>query len=121
LRASDQHHLVVLAYNDAVALLDGKPFVSASGGTWGRTHAMLTDFETTLTFTRSTAAGLESCSALGGRIRFFLKENPERQVLHTVQVERNGFIECVLSGTTLEGAGYSYFGERAYARFIRAD
>ena len=44
LRASDHHYLSVLAYNDAIAELDGKHFVSANGGTWGRTHAMLDDF-----------------------------------------------------------------------------
>jgi hypothetical protein len=36
LRASESHCLTVLAYNDDAALLDGKPFVSAEGGTWGR-------------------------------------------------------------------------------------
>src|SRR5262249_45635254 len=40
LKASDRHFLCVLAYNDAVALLEGKSFVSAAGGTWGRSHAM---------------------------------------------------------------------------------
>ena len=31
LRSATDHHLCVLACNDAVALLDGKPFVSAPG------------------------------------------------------------------------------------------
>ena len=45
LRASDHHYLSVLAYNDAVALLNGTNFVSEAGGTWGRSHAMLKDME----------------------------------------------------------------------------
>ena len=45
LKASDRHFLCVLAYNDAVALLNGKTFVSAEGGTWGRSHLMLRDLE----------------------------------------------------------------------------
>ena len=56
--------------------------------------------------------------ALGGRVTFLLKENPERKILHTIQVERNGFIEGLLAGTTLEGAGYTYLGDRAYERYI---
>ena len=36
----------------------------------------------------------------------------------TIQVERNGFIEGLLSETTLEGAGYTYLGDRVYERFI---
>jgi hypothetical protein len=121
LKASDAHYLVVLAYNDAVALLNGKAFVTASGGTWGRSHRMLEDMEKTMPFTKKVLAGLERAIAMEGRVTFLLKENPDRKVLHTVQVERNGFIESLLAGTTLEGVGYTYFGERAYRRFISAD
>ena len=41
LKTSENHCLTVLAYDDAAGLLNGKPFVSAEGGTWGRSHAML--------------------------------------------------------------------------------
>jgi hypothetical protein len=121
LKASDAHYLVVLAYNDAVALLNGKPLVSASGGTWGRSRQMLDDLETAANFTKEVLGGMERETALNGRVTFLLKENPERKVLHTVQVEKNGFIESMLAGTKLEGVDYRYFGERAYTRFIAAD
>jgi hypothetical protein len=120
-KASDRHYLVVLAYHDAVALLNGKSFVSASGGTWGRSHAMVRDLEGAFSLAGDHNAEMRRFTALGGRIKFFLKENPERKVLHTVLVERNGFIESILSGTDLEGSGYVYFGDRAYSRYIRAD
>jgi hypothetical protein len=45
-------------------------------------------------------------------------ENPERKILHTVQVERNGFIHAMLSGTAAEGKGYDYFGERVFTNWI---
>jgi hypothetical protein len=121
LGASDQHYLVVLAYNDSVALLNGKNFVSESGGTWGRTNLMQHDLERRFNFATNHTADMRRFSALGGRVRFLLKENPERKVLHTVLVERNGFIESMLLGTPLGNAGYTYFGDRAYSRFIRAD
>jgi hypothetical protein len=121
LKASDAHHLVVLAYNDAVALLDGKPFVSASGGTWGRSHRMLGDLEPSFPFARKHTGEIERCTALDGRVAFLLKENPERKIFHTVQVEKNGFIESLLSGTRLEGVDYTYFGKRAYTGFLKAD
>lgn len=117
-QASDQHYLSILAYNDAVALLNGKTFVSATGGTWGRSHAMLDDMEPELKFTSQTNSGLEEYSALNGRVKFLLKENPEKKIFHTVQVEKNGFIQSLLSGTPLEGHGYSYFGDRAYTNWI---
>jgi hypothetical protein len=121
LKASDRHYLIVLAYNDAAAPPDGRPFVGESGGTWGRSRSMLRDLERAMTFTREGADDLERCRALGVRATFLLKEDPERKVLHAVQVERNGLIEGLLAGTALEGVGYTYPGGRAYDRFIRDD
>lgn len=118
LDASPDHRLCVLAYNDAAGLLNGKPFVSAAGGTWGRTHAMLKDFSAHYSFTRRQRGEIEVVTALNGRITLLLKDNPERKIYHTVQVERNGFIEAMVSGTADEGRGYDYFGPRAYEKWI---
>jgi hypothetical protein len=121
LRASGRNHLCVLAYNDAVALLDGKPFVSAAGGTWGRSHAMLDDLKREFEFASVTNGGFKNFFALDRRVQFLLKENPERKIFHTVQVERNGFIHSMVSGTAAEGQGYKYFGPRAYERWIQPE
>lgn len=118
LQASAQHHLCVLAYDDANALLDGKPFVTPEGGTWGKSHTMLKDFGAAFDFARTTRGDLETETTLGGRIQFLLKANPDRKILHTVQVERNGFIHAMLSGTARENGGYEYLGERAYDKWI---
>jgi len=119
LKSSDSHFLCVLAYDDAAALLNGKPFVSAHGGTWGRSHAFLKDLSAQFYFTNQTnSEGLEICRALAGRIQFLLKENPNHEILHTVQVERNGFIHALVTGTPAESNGYDYFGKKAYERWI---
>jgi pimeloyl-ACP methyl ester carboxylesterase len=116
------HYLCVLAYHDSIALLDGKTFVSERGGTWGRSHAMLEDLSREFPFSTSTnSAGLQLHVAAGGRIQLLLKENPEKKILHTVQVDRNGFIHALLTGTPLENHGYEYFGERAYEQWIQGD
>ncbi len=119
LKHSPRSHLCVLAYHDSNALLNGKTFVSEAGGTWGRSHAMKADFVKSLMFASVTKDGLQTHTALEGRVKFFLKENPERKILHTVQVERNGFIHSMLTGTPAEGSGYVYLGGRAYEAFIR--
>ena len=111
----------MLAYNDAVALLDGKPFVSAAGGTWGKSHAMQRDLAEHFKFTTRTNADFKRFTALDGRVQFILKENPERKIFHTVQVERNGFIHSMVSGTTNENKAYEYFGPRAYSKYIQAE
>ena len=119
LAASGENHLCVLAYQDYLGLLDGKSFVSEAGGTWGRSQMMLGDLGAQFQFTSRTNGGLETYSALNGRIEFLMKENPEHKIFHTVQVERNGFIHALVSGTADEGKGYEYFGERAYTEWIR--
>ncbi|NBR84182.1 MAG: hypothetical protein EBS84_12275 [Proteobacteria bacterium] len=119
LNASPRNHLCMLAYHDSNALLNGKTFVSEEGGTWGRSHAMLAHFKRGLTFESATKDGLQTHSALVGRVKFLLKENPERKILHTVQVERNGFIHSMLTGTPAESRGYEYLGERAYEGLIQ--
>ena len=118
LKTSPRTHLCVLAYHDANALLNGKPFVSEAGGTWGRSHAMLADLKREFPFESATKDGLQTHVALAGQVKFFLKENPERKILHTVQVERNGFIHSQLTGTPAEARGYTYLGERAYEELV---
>jgi len=118
LKQSERHYLCVLAYHDSVALLNGKTFVSEKGGTWGRSHEMLEDLQNQFQFNRKTNGGFRLHTALDGRIQFLLKENPDRKILHTVQVERNGFIHALLCDTPWEGQGYEYFGARAYEKWI---
>ncbi len=121
LKASNKHYLCVLAYHDDIALLDGKTFVSAAGGTWGRSHEMLKDLGALFPVRRFGGPGFENAEALDGRVKFFLKENPEKAVLHTRQVEWNGFIHALLAGTPLESREYSYFGPRVYDSWISSD
>lgn len=118
LNASTNHFLCVLAYHDRIALLNGKTFVSENGGTWGRSQAMLADLGTLFPFARDADAQWQRHTALGGRVKFFLKENPTKAVLHTVQVERNGFIHALVTGTPAENRGYAYFGPRVYEPWI---
>jgi hypothetical protein len=122
LEAAPSHQLCVLAYHDSIALLNGKTFVSDRGGTWGRSHAMLEDFGSKLSFSSWTnSAGLRTHTALEGRLQFLLKENPDQKILHTVQVERNGFIHAMVLGTPLENQGYEYLGQRAYTNWITTE
>lgn len=119
LLASPDHHLSVLAYNDSIALYNGQPIVSPTGGTWYRTRVMVSYLSAFMTFTTEENASFITHTALGGRVKIILKHNPTQAILHTVQVELNGFIQTMLSGTSLEGSGYTYYGSRAYASFVQ--
>lgn len=121
LNASSKHYLSVLAYNDSVALYNGKPFVSDTGGTWYRSKMFLRYLKDHFKFTSEENDEFINHRALNNRIEFLLKKNPNRLIFHTVQVELNGFIHSMVSGTLQENNGYKYFGERAYSQFIQAD
>jgi len=117
--AEPGHFLCTIAYDDASARYEGKPFVTAEGGTWGRSHAMLSDLQIRFDIRCLRKTDPERYEGLQGRIVFLFKGNPKAQILHTIQVERNGFVESLLSGTAQEGCGYEYFGPRAYNVFVK--
>lgn len=119
MNASSQNVLCVIAYNDSVALLNGEPIVSPTGGTWYRSRIMKHYMESAFTFTDSENDSMITYTALNGRIKFLLKTNPLRQILHTVQVERNGYIQSICQATQQEGQGYVYYGPRAYQNLIQ--
>ncbi|KAA3608871.1 MAG: T9SS C-terminal target domain-containing protein, partial [Calditrichaeota bacterium] len=121
INGSTGRYISVLAYNDSVALYNGEPIVSPTGGTWYRSRMMQRYFASSFTFTSVEDDDFIRHSALEGRIKFFLKKNPERKILHTVQVERNGFIHTMLTGTTLENDGYQYYEERIYDSMIQPE
>ncbi|MFL5809307.1 MAG: hypothetical protein ACJ749_07275 [Flavisolibacter sp.] len=110
--------LTVFAYNDSVALYNGKPVVSQKGGTWYRSGLMLRQLEQDFKFEKLKDDSLVIYTSKNKRIGFFLKTNPEQKIFHTQQVELNGFIHSILFGTKHESKGYQYFGPRAYGRFI---
>jgi len=119
LNASSDNYLCVIAYNDSVALLNGEPFVSPTGGTWYRSWMMQNFLKQYFQFTTEETSEFIKWTALEGRVKFFMKKNPTRVIYHTVQVELNGFIHGMLSGTNKESVGYTYFGERAYSQYIQ--
>ncbi len=80
---------------------------------------MLQDFSKQFDIKKTNDGDPSRLAGLDGRLVFWFKENPNHEIFHTVQVERNGFIESLLSGTPMEGRDYVYFGERAYSKDIR--
>ncbi|MEI6140281.1 MAG: hypothetical protein WCP85_13520 [Mariniphaga sp.] len=118
LKSGKDKFLCTLAYNDSVVVLNGQPIVSPKAGTWYRSKMMKDYLAGSFRFRTKDQDSLLWFTAPGRRIEVVLKPNPEKKIYHTVQVERNGFIHSILSGTRQEQKKYTYFGERAYSRFI---
>lgn len=119
LKESSKNCLCVIAYNDSIALYNGSPVVSPTGGTWYRSKMMKHSLEKSFLFTDKSTTDFLHYQALSGRVNFILKENPARAILHTTQVELNGFIESIVSGTSYEAVDYIYYGQRAYTKWIQ--
>jgi hypothetical protein len=119
LKSNPSAQLSVFAYNDSIALYNGKPFVSPTGGTWYKSHQMLRDLAKSFLFQHRSTDSLEIYRSAGGNITFFLKPNYDRGIYHTQQVELNGFIHSILLATPQEEKGYKYYGNRAYTPFIQ--
>ena len=62
--------------------------------------------------------GLKRVATPGDQISFWLKENPKRKILHTVQVAQNGFIHSQLVGSARRDQGYHYLGDEVYEAFV---
>jgi hypothetical protein len=110
--------LNVFAYNDSVALYNGKSFVSATGGTWYRSWLFLKHLQADFSFEKIRDDSLIVYQSGDKRIQFFFKTNPDRKIFHTVQVELNGFIHSILSGTPYDSKKYTYYSGRAYSDLI---
>jgi len=109
-----RHSLYVAAYEDHRARLDGQPFVSESGGTWGRSQAMKADLGSKFPLAETLHGELCDYRSSDGRVVFQLRRNPEAAIWHTRLVELNGVIQALRAGTAAEGEGYEFLGSLAY-------
>lgn len=117
LDASPENSLFVACYDDANALLDGKPFVSKKGGTWYKTLTMrkyLKKHMKQRDWNEVENDSIIYTTDSRRKIQLYSRKNPERKIYHTVLVERNGFIQSVLAGTEYESRGYRFMGGKAY-------
>ena len=118
---SRKHALYVLTYNDSVVIYNGKPLVSATGGTWYRSQLFQRKLAVAFPFQKREDTAFIQYHALHKRVAILLKTNPGGVIYHTEQVARNGFIHTIIGGTRFEKkAGYQYWGPRVYTQFIEA-
>ena len=118
LRSGGRKYLCTLAYNDSVVIYNGKPLVSPTGGTWYRSRIMKDFISRYYKLKEHQRDSLIWFSSPGKMVEFIFKPNPEGKIYHTLQVEYNGFIHSMLSGTRYEQKRYRFFGKRVYDEFI---
>jgi len=118
LRSGSDSYLCTLAYNDSMVIYNGKPLVSPTGGTWYRSRMMKNYVAGSFRLKERQSDSLLWVTSRDKRIEFIFKPNPGGKIYHTRQVEYNGFIHSMLSGTKYEQKSYRYFGDRVYPDLI---
>ncbi|MDI4632915.1 hypothetical protein J7U46_07625 [Pelomonas sp. V22] len=115
-----RHRLIVVAYDDRHIVLDGKPVVSPTGGTWRASQRML-DFLAPLTpMAREEDADWLRLSTKEHRVAFFLHKNPENKILHTRLVgEMNGLLMAATLGRPEAEAWGRFGGPQAYDAWVQ--
>ncbi len=113
------HALVVVAYDDRNIELNGKRVVGPDGGTYRRTFDMA-DF-----FTNSGCDLRRSEDSLFIRwdcarpdIALRVQKNPKNEILHTVLVERNGFLFGIGAFHDVPGIP-ALWSEPAYGKYVQ--
>ncbi|GAB1374035.1 hypothetical protein MASR1M46_09160 [Bacteroidales bacterium] len=120
LNESKKNHLGVMAYVDTTVILDGKRIVSSRGGTGYRSRKMAEDLQKRGAglYERRDTSFLRLFSE-NGQIQFWIKENPQGKIYHTILVERNGLVHQMLFNSKLEERDYVFWGSRCYGEYIR--
>lgn len=116
----DAHHLIVIAYDDRNIILDGKPVVGPTGGTYRATERMIDRFARDTTLTNKKIGPFDSKIGMKGQVQFFVHPNPVNKILHTVLVgEMNGLL-AAMTAHTPEEATWGTFGgpDRAYQKWV---
>jgi hypothetical protein len=112
--------LNVTSYRDDKALYNGKPVVSATGGTGYRSELMAVNLGRSLQLRHEKDSLFDYYTDKAGKVFIYIKSNEERKIYHTVLVYRNGFINAMLCGTPLSGKGYVFWnGDIAYRDLIQ--
>src|SRR5262249_37240330 len=95
LKGDTTRRLIVIAVDDRDGLDNGKKIVRDTGGTYRSTHRMLDRFSKDMKVADVSAEPFERFTADDGRIRVYIHKNPEKKILHTILVEKNGFLEAM--------------------------
>jgi hypothetical protein len=122
LNSAEDHFLVVVAYDDRYVEINGEIRERLKGGTFDKTRRMLAHFEKSFSLSterRRAFSDYTAYSAINGRLRIVMVDNPDKIMLHTVLVERNGFIYSLTTGTQYEEKGAPFFSDRVYDRWIQ--
>ena len=121
LKSNPDNHLVIIAYDDREITLNGKKVLGPTGGTFRATHRMIERLEKDIKLDKRTEGDIEHYKGLNEQIDIIIHLNPKNEILHTVLVEKNGFIHSLTLGTKYENKAGIFRGPIEYTKWIQED
>ena len=120
LNKDPKNFLSVIAYDDRNIELNGKKVLSPTGGTFRRTTEMKQHFAEVMKLNTRADSVLEISTSANNNIEIIIHTNPDNLILHTVLVERNGFLQAMLSGLNYS-LPFTFWDRKAYSEYIDSD
>lgn len=121
LRGTPAHYLGVVAYDDRRIRINGKLVVGPTGGTYRKSERMVERFRRDLKLTTDPRDDYMRYRGLDGRLDITLIMNPDDKILHTVLVEKNGFIHGLTFAGPYEKQVDQLWGPVNYEKWIQPE
>ena len=119
LKENPHHFLSIITYLDTNILYNGKPVRGAIS--FQKTHEMVDRFSKNIPLSCTTTGDLVHWQGMNGQLDIITNLNPENKILHTVLVEKNGFIHAMTTGTPYENKAGVFWADHAYDQWIQPD
>jgi hypothetical protein len=117
-----KRNFVILCYDDRNITFNGKRVVGPTGGTYRKTHKMITRFKKDVELGKSVENDIIRYRDLYGQMDIIIHTNPKNKILHTVLVgDMNGFIHSSTTGSEYENMAGVFNGPLAYEKWIQKD
>lgn len=121
LKQNPKHVLSIISYDDRNIMLNGKLVLGPTGGTYRKTHKIIDRYQQEIPLSMSSTAEYMHWQGMNGQIDIIILLNPENKILHTVIVEKNGFVYAMTVGTKYENKAGIFWGPAAYTKWIQED
>jgi hypothetical protein len=118
LLSDSQNTISVFAYDDREIVLNGKKIIGSTGGTFRRSFEMVEKFKNKTTINHFEDSIFHYFSGMNNQVYFAIHKNPRNEILHTVLVEKNGFINSITLNSLYKDRGEKLWEEKKYGKWI---
>lgn len=121
LKQNPKHYLSVISYDDRNITWNGKLVLGPTAGTFRKTHKLLDRLQQEIPLSTSSTSNFIHWKGMNGQIDIIIDTNPDNKIVHSLLVEKNGFIYTVTFGTKYKNKAGKFWGSISYKNWIQAN